>query len=102
MVFGISDETRTLRYDHGDGLPEVFLQTRCPNFCSYSDGKYVDDDDDDSDNSSAHIHTGILMIAKCPVVYPGDILLCYGVQRKEERLEAPHFCDSVSQSVSLY
>ncbi|XP_053990630.1 uncharacterized protein LOC128882867 [Hylaeus volcanicus] len=70
-LFGVADESRTLKYDHGNGLPEVFVKLRKPIYTTsvpLVDMEYEE-----------VILQGVVLIAKAPILYPGDCQLCYAV-----------------------
>eukprot|EP00917_Polyrhabdina_sp_WS-2016_P028859 GHVP01061432.1.p1 GENE.GHVP01061432.1~~GHVP01061432.1.p1 ORF type:complete len:1551 (+),score=263.97 GHVP01061432.1:469-5121(+) len=66
ILYGVSDETWSLQYDNGEGLPEVFIQIR-------------------KEGEPPQVIEGIVALAKCPVHHPGDIQLCEAVDHHELR-----------------
>lgn len=80
-LFGISDESRTLKYDHGNGLPEVAVTITIKKKSKFfggglriQKGQWMSED-----NCRKLDVKGPVVVTKCPVVHPGDIQLFWAV-----------------------
>lgn len=80
-LFGISDETRTLKYDKGNGLPEVAVRIsikKSSKFFCDSLSRHNKQWKEQNNYYKLHVK-GPVVISKCPVVHPGDVQMFWAV-----------------------
>lgn len=83
-MYGGIDELGLLKYDHGNGMPEVFLRIRVGDADRYLFGDSIGGSTIHKKSETGHESyvkpvLGPVLICKCPVLSPGDIQMCFAV-----------------------